>query len=945
MESRRSSISSVDTDVLQTVHARNMDSIVSSSINDSKNQTQDFMESEYEINERASKAIRNDPWNFISKNKDLLQRNVFQSDGLDQYERKTYRSYSEVPSVSEIFDAIRARNKIKHSILTRRKTKFAENENKPRSTFVNIVNKQTKSHALKKRRLSVTMSPSSADQKIAQLIEVTRTEPEFRSDKSLQVLKNWMMENCRQDSIVSTFLRDCDFEDGNEFCRHLQYQIFTKNEAIVRQNAYGYSYFIILTGECNIYVNNYLLGDEIADPIRSDRQGIGEYIDRIKQGVDFGEFALLNNQKRSATILAATPTVECLVCLQSEFKKCLEAHTEKETSKMVRNMKKNYIFRNTANAYLRMLFQRFRKVTIEEGKLLQHQSHSIQKVYLVTSGKCREFILVKDKNGKTRKEYISEFNEGDAIIGGYYAIVNKKPISSIVTVTGCECLAISKSLWVKSITTNMQSKLLSIGETKHHFIKKSIVKFENLLKDISIRFRKSKSEEEQKREMQQFQNEYARHGKWGRHEQKAMDKFISSQGLKQKVDTVQSENVPPTTKSIYKQTKLFSMSNIGIDDINDYENEALSTRREATMITSGRSRVDFADNKDYYTFDDDYSEYDRFSDLPTETISAPMTHRTPATTTAGRTKKTRGTKQILVTVPSIERIAIRIRSSPSKKQQRFTHNSAVIGGLFDYEHDHNTKHQIKETIKRPHTTQQMVRSEGQPENPYDVDGETKTTEQLATKYMNDCMSANILSLSRHDVSDANVYSNMVRAINERHHTRQDPNLSIKTVELPTFPQFKTKRRVKTEKRKLRRTFHKFPILKAKTLRKSKSRQAFGRTTKPKSKTKMRKSRSRTQVKIKKDRCGHNHYAVDLRQNENPNIDLEVSEWIDYDDVMKQIDALHVRYDAYMDYNVADTRNKLMRSGSSPDVLIKYHTRDHPRLLKEYVNRLGTSSSK
>ena len=130
------------------------------------------------------------------------------------------------------------------------------------------------------------------------------------------------------------------------------------------------------------------------------RYGLGHAVDSIKEGADFGEYALIGDEKRSASVVCRS-IVECLVCLQSHFKKCLQEHTGKTMRKLVDSMRKTHLFKGMSTRFLQQLFNRFKKMDIEKGQYLQRQEIEIDTVCLVISGRCKEFVAIKDKKQKT----------------------------------------------------------------------------------------------------------------------------------------------------------------------------------------------------------------------------------------------------------------------------------------------------------------------------------------------------------------------------------------------------------------------------------------------------------------------------------------------------------------------------------------------------------------
>ena len=152
-----------------------------------------------------------------------------------------YLHYSEVPTLSELYDLIRERNKLKRAVLEKRK--LQEKVDSQRNPDLGkVVKRSIKSHDLKKKRdhdLIAMEATASRNLEIQQMVEIARTESKERTEEQCMFVRQWLWDHTSKDSIISTFFKDCDEGDALELCRGLQYQIFMKEEAIIRQGAYG----------------------------------------------------------------------------------------------------------------------------------------------------------------------------------------------------------------------------------------------------------------------------------------------------------------------------------------------------------------------------------------------------------------------------------------------------------------------------------------------------------------------------------------------------------------------------------------------------------------------------------------------------------------------------------------------------------------------------------
>ena len=217
-ESLESVTSIASSDVLQTVHTSDMDAIAEfSSLRDSEQTT---VRKHYELHKikkdarKTPKSRKGGPskhWNFLQKNADLLQHDVFRCESLEALQNTgtKYLHYSEVPALPELFVMIRERNRLKASIL--RKRRSASSMERQRGTaLADTVRKTQRSHQLKMARIH---GLTQRGKKVEELVVILRSDPPMRTEAALNSLKDWLLSTTRKDSIISTFLRDCDDEE------------------------------------------------------------------------------------------------------------------------------------------------------------------------------------------------------------------------------------------------------------------------------------------------------------------------------------------------------------------------------------------------------------------------------------------------------------------------------------------------------------------------------------------------------------------------------------------------------------------------------------------------------------------------------------------------------------------------------------------------------------
>jgi len=205
-----------------------------------------------------------------------------------------------------------------------------------------------------------------------------------------------------------------------------------------------------------------------------------------------------------------------------------------------------------------------------------------------------------------------------------------------------------------------------------------------------------------------------------------------------------------------------------------------------------------------------------------------------------------------------------------------------------------------------------------------------------------------------DENKQSVYEQMRHSLNSKQQERMKKEIrsacahrmptKFATMKMPKYKKKKSRisrkqRRIQTMKKldfEMNELFRGLPVLKIKTLRKSESKMAFGRSKKTRTKRKrVKRRRDPEQTKIKVSN-GKNEYKVEFGGLNGANIDFEITKWIDYGNVMSEIKDLRHRFSEHVIDESERMRTQLMRSGTCPDLLIKYQTMDHPKVLHQYV---------
>jgi CRP-like cAMP-binding protein len=96
--------------------------------------------------------------------------------------------------------------------------------------------------------------------------------------------------------------------------RRFAQRTYQTGDVIIHQGHIGIGLFIIVTGE--------------VDVSREDGEGHKTHLATMGRGDFFGEFSLIDEAPRIATVVAKTPIVECLILSRLDFLALLQEDTE-----------------------------------------------------------------------------------------------------------------------------------------------------------------------------------------------------------------------------------------------------------------------------------------------------------------------------------------------------------------------------------------------------------------------------------------------------------------------------------------------------------------------------------------------------------------------------------------------------------------------------------------
>ena len=154
-----------------------------------------------------------------------------------------------------------------------------------------------------------------------------------------------------------------------EVSKSIEYTRVLENFNIVTQGDHGDSFYIILDGSCEVYVNNLPVGT-------------------LHTGMSFGEKALENNAPRAATVKALTPCT-MMVLRSSEYKALVASARAKLDQEIVEFMHCLCpIFKNVSYARLFFMVKQMVRRVYQTGEKIIKQDDAAASFLVIMSGRA-----------------------------------------------------------------------------------------------------------------------------------------------------------------------------------------------------------------------------------------------------------------------------------------------------------------------------------------------------------------------------------------------------------------------------------------------------------------------------------------------------------------------------------------------------------------------------
>lgn len=247
-----------------------------------------------------------------------------------------------------------------------------------------------------------------------------------------------------------------DREEFLEVLSKLERKLFQPGQQIVREGEPGASMFIIVEGSVEV--------------LRQLEGGKSKKVAKLGEGEFFGEMALVAEEPRMASVVAAEPTVllelsrEQLAEVVSHHPPLGEVVQQFYRERLLANvMHSNPLFSKLPEALQQLLQAAFKPLTVQKGEQILTRGQPAQALYLLLRGRCEVFHEHVDG----RETSYPEMVEGDVF--GEIALLRSKLVTATVRAsTPCTLLMLEREVLEQLISQHpdLRQRLERMGSER-----------------------------------------------------------------------------------------------------------------------------------------------------------------------------------------------------------------------------------------------------------------------------------------------------------------------------------------------------------------------------------------------------------------------------------------------------------------------------------------------
>lgn len=178
-----------------------------------------------------------------------------------------------------------------------------------------------------------------------------------------------------------------------ELAHALFYDVFERGRVVIRQGDVGYSFYFIVSGSVLVQIQDK---DPVSGIVRNNIVG------ELGAGATFGDLALLNNDKRRATIVCKEDC-EFLKVDKTDFNKILMESCKENWTHSHEILSRHPLFREWSKEHIKLAVEGSQFVEFTSNcVILKDLSMPSDNVFIVTKGKCQviqQVTLYQTKDG------------------------------------------------------------------------------------------------------------------------------------------------------------------------------------------------------------------------------------------------------------------------------------------------------------------------------------------------------------------------------------------------------------------------------------------------------------------------------------------------------------------------------------------------------------------
>jgi len=222
-------------------------------------------------------------------------------------------------------------------------------------------------------------------------------------------------------NILFSHLDDDEKEDIFDAMTEAEY---AKGTLIIRQGESGDHFYVVDSGECDIFVSS---------------NGIRKHVQHVGPGGSFGELALIYGTLRAADVLATT-NVKCWVIDRIAYRKSLMGTTLRKREQYKNWLSKVPILESLTEYERLVVADALESANFNEGDVVVKQGDAGDVFYIIMEGEAR---VSKVEEGSTEEQQVGYLKASD-YFGEIALLMNRPRAATVTAVTPLKCVKLDR---------------------------------------------------------------------------------------------------------------------------------------------------------------------------------------------------------------------------------------------------------------------------------------------------------------------------------------------------------------------------------------------------------------------------------------------------------------------------------------------------------------------